>query len=195
MIVCNALNLVYIDVPKTGSKTIEHILKSKYKGIHIRNNLGGQGGHRRIVPEDYKEYTRLVTVRNPYTRALSHWHYNKENKNLYSVTNRLGFKNVDSFDDFLDFLLFINKYDSTELTHNICGWFSCSKFLSLCGFDIVLKTEKLNEMFNDLWFVEKKVGLPVTNKSQNKSFNYSKKQQDKIIEWAGDDFDLFNYRK
>jgi hypothetical protein len=126
--------------------------------------------------------------------VLSHWHYNRENRNLQVVADKFKYK-IDSFDNFLDFLLFINEYDKSEQAHDICGWFSCSRYLSLCGFDSIIKTEELNEMFNDLWFVKQKVTLPVTNTSNNQSFEFSKKQRDKIIKWAEDDFDMFNYRK
>jgi len=194
MIVCDKIKLVYIDVPKTGSVTIDTVLKENFGGKLISNESNGQTKHCRVIPNQYREYTRLATVRNPYTRVLSHWFYNTENHNLQRVANKFKYK-VDSFDRFLDFLLFINENEVSELQHDICGWFSCSKYLNLCGFDTIIKTEELNEMFNNLWFVEKKIILPVTNTSKNRSFNFTQSQLNKIIKWAEDDFDMFNYRK
>lgn len=193
MIVCQHLRITYIDVPKTGSATIDRILKKNYEGRLLSNKVHGSSKHKRTIPLEYSEFTRIATVRDPYTRAVSQYLYNKQNKNLQEMTRRFSVS-IESFDDFLDFLLRMDEHPADTMFHHICGWFGQSKYLSTMGYDVLLHTEKLEEEFNALSWVKTPLVLPLLNTSRKEEINLTSEQKSKIIRWAGSDFEEFGYK-
>lgn len=195
MIVCENLKMIYIDVPKTGSATIDNILLDNFDGKIVRRVIEGTDKHNRIIPHKYSEYTKIATVRHPYTRTISQYAYNYSNNNLEKVSKKLQQK-IKCFDSFLDFCIYLDsEYEYTELDNDICGWFSCTKYLKPSGYDIYLKQEDLQNEFNSLSFVENFIEIPVTNKSPNMEIILTEEQKQKIISFTKDDFIEFNYEK
>ena len=193
MILCQALGIVYIDVPKTGSATIDRTLKNNYQGRVLSNSVHGSTKHKRRIPSEYSNFTRIATVRDPYTRAVSQYLFNRQNNNLVEMTRRFNVE-IKSFDDFLDFLLFMDAHSADEMFHHICGWFGQSKYLSTTGYDVLLHTENLQEEFNALSWVKTPLVLPKLNLSRKEEINLTSEQKSKIIRWAGSDFEEFGYK-
>ncbi len=195
MIVCEELKLIYVDVPKTGSVTVDTILKEHFNGKLINNSKNGQTKHMRTVPGKYAYYRRMATVRHPYARMISQYNYNVENGNLDKVAAEFKVV-ISSFDDFLNFSHYIeSEYPETETKHNIAGWFSCSKYLDLLKPEFIIQTEDLAAQFNKLWFVKTPVVVPHRNESKSQKFNLSDTQKQKIQQIAEKDFELYNYKK
>jgi len=65
MIVSDKHKYVYIGIPRTGSKSMNHWLCSYFDG----RNHGGH--HDYEVPEEVSDYLVFTVVRNPYDRAVS----------------------------------------------------------------------------------------------------------------------------
>lgn len=150
MIIVDHLNLIYIAVPKTGSATIQNVLRNEFNGKRINRDLPGINNHRRVIPKEYREYMRVASIRHPYSRTVSQFTYGYNKNKLENIQVKFGVK-VQNFNHFLDFCLDINsKYDCSELDHDICGWFSCSKFLKLCGYDKVIRQEYLQQDFSQI---------------------------------------------
>lgn len=195
MIVCEALKLIYVDVPKTGSVTVDTILKEHFNGKLINNSKNGQTKHMRTVPGKYAYYRRIATVRHPYSRMISQYNYNVENGNLDKVAAEFKIV-ISNFDDFLNFSHYVeSEYPATETKHNIAGWFSCSKYLELLKPEFIIQTEDLAAQFNNLWFVKTPITLPLTNESKSDKFELSDAQKQKIQQIAEKDFELYNYKK
>lgn len=65
MIISDKHKFVYIGIPRTASKSMNHWLCSYFDG---RSHAGH---HDYLVPEDAKDYLIFTVVRNPYDRAVS----------------------------------------------------------------------------------------------------------------------------
>lgn len=65
MIISDKHRYVYIGIPRTGSKSMNHWLCEHFDG----RNLGGH--HDYDVPEDVSDYLIFTVVRNPYDREVS----------------------------------------------------------------------------------------------------------------------------
>jgi hypothetical protein len=71
------------------------------------------------------------------------------------------------------------------------------KYLKPLGYDILLRQEYLKEDLQQLSFIDN-LDLPTKNRNKNKlswADEYTEKRKRKIIQWAGDDFDLFGYSR
>ena len=188
MLINHELKYIYIDTPKTGSTSVEKVLKEY--GFQIIERQDKNIRHNRIIDPKYLNYTKIATVRNPYTRTLSQWTFNK------ILRKRLDeFENLEQFTDWL--IDIDNMYDTKEINHNICGWFSCSKYLELTGYDIILHQENLEEDINELEFITNPVKLDIINDSNSKTYkellNNNIKQ--KINQYCEKDFTQFGYIK
>ena len=178
MLVSDKFRFIYIDVPKTGSTTLDTVFKKYCSGRYI-NRTKTSKKHRRSIPEQYKSYKKLVSVRNPYTRILSHYYWNKKQ-------NRLHLFNVSNFDEFLDFSVGLNKYNELEnLQHDIAGWFSCARFLRPIGYDVVLKQESLETDLKQLRFIPEDIEVPKINKIKYPSWEELKTSErvEKVNLW------------
>ncbi|MHC4914800.1 MAG: hypothetical protein ACYTGB_04855 [Planctomycetota bacterium] len=65
MIVSDIHRYIYIGIPRTGSKSMNHWLSEHFDG----RNLGGH--HDYIVPDEFADYLVFTVVRNPYDRRTS----------------------------------------------------------------------------------------------------------------------------
>ena len=65
MIISDTHRYVYIGIPRTGSKSMNHWL------IEHFNGRWHGGHHDYAVPEEAADYLVFAIVRNPYDRALS----------------------------------------------------------------------------------------------------------------------------
>lgn len=66
MLVCNKHRIVFLAIPKTGTRTIYDVLKTHFDGVLYKEHLS-------TMPAKYKKYKSFTIVRNPYDRAVSQW--------------------------------------------------------------------------------------------------------------------------
>ena len=186
MLINHEIKYIYIDTPKTGSTSVENVLFKH--GFEIVYRQDKNERHNRIISPKYKNYTKIATVRNPYTRTLSQWTFNK------ILKNRLDeFENIEQFTDWL--IDIDNMYNTNEIDHDICGWFSCSKYLEKTGYDIILHQENLEEDINELEFITTPVKLDRINDSNSKEYTklLNKNVKEKINQYCKNDFAEFDY--
>lgn len=188
MLVNHKLKYIYLDTPKTGSTSVETALMTR--GFSFVRREDKNVRHCRNIPAGCEDYTKIATVRNPYTRTLSHWTFNK------LIRERLP--EFKDFEQFVDWLVELdNQYDTNETNHDICGYFSCSKYLERTGYDIILHQENLQQELNELDFIEQPIQLQSINDSKSlehiELLTPSVKQ--KINQYCKNDFEQFNYKE
>ena len=74
MIICEEKKWVFIRNPKTASKSITKHLIENFNCLNIIHEY-----HSASVPNEYKEFTAFVCVRNPLSRAISAWLHVSQN--------------------------------------------------------------------------------------------------------------------
>ena len=90
MMVGTHMRVIYIDPPKTGSQTMDRFFKNlgctpvQYKQFGKMVDK-----HQRVIPDAYKDFKTIASVRNPYRRALSYYFYDKRRK--YNFINRVKY--------------------------------------------------------------------------------------------------------
>lgn len=68
MIICEEEKWVFVRNPKTASKSITKYLIENFNCLNIIQKY-----HSPLVPNEYKEFTAFICVRNPLSRAVSAW--------------------------------------------------------------------------------------------------------------------------
>lgn len=179
MMISTKLRMVYIDVPKTASFTLDTLFEEDGWEL-IKHDQGIK--HRRVIPNNAKNFTIVASVRNPFDRATSFYFFRKELK-----------QEKESFDDFLDILLSTKKLDASYKKKNLYIFFPICKYLKPIGYDIILRQENLVEDLKQIGY--NNVTLETKNKLDRPSWGdmYTKKREEKIIEWAEADFEEFGY--
>ena len=195
MIVCHKHKFVYFNIPKTGTNSIEELFKKRFKGNIFkpkgRGITSGMKTHFRGVPVGVEHFDRIISVRNPYTRVLSMYNFEKskgKGKNLW------GRKPFVSYCEWVLKLTQIHDFD--EPADSAYRYFSCSKYGKLNGWQKFIRMENLIEDINGLGYGE--VGkIPHINPSHGRSWDQVKTPEiiEIINEWADDDFELFGYQR
>lgn len=180
MIICDSLEIVYIDVPKTASLSLDTFFKSKGGQLH-KHSQGLK--HGRSIPPRAHSYTKVASVRNPFDRVTSFYYFRK-------MRNQTS----DSFDEFLDFLLKTKDYGPGYNDLNTYIFFPICKYLQPIGYDVILKQESLEKDLKQLLGFQE-INLETKNKINRPTWGYmyNKERAEKIIEWAEQDFELFGY--
>lgn len=185
MIVHDDLKFIYVDIPKTGSLTLDTIFKD-IGGTVLTNKHNNTLKHSRIILEQHKDYMVIASVRNPYDRALSYYHYSY---------NR-GTTNAQTFGQYLTGLRNLEKYKSDTLVFREYQMFPLHRYLSVFPhIDYVIHLEYIN---NDLKQLPFDVGdyIPHKNSTKHPPFDYkNKKAIAEINRWAGQDFEMFGYER
>src|SRR6056300_1476733 len=90
---------VYIDIPKTGSCSIEEVF-NKYKSDwkHPKAFEDTTYKHSRQIPNFAKDYYKIASVRNPYDRIISFYYYFMERHLVIKPY-------MESFEKFLDYAI------------------------------------------------------------------------------------------
>ena len=194
MIVSNKNKFIYFDVPKTASLSLDNIFLQHAEGIFIRppftSNLSNK--HCRIIPQFAKDYTKIISVRNPYDRMTSFYYFHVKRK---VELQQMG---ISTFDEFIDYCLNVtNKYDATVEDGLMYRYFPIWKYVKPTGYDIVIKLESLREDLSKLNFLPKDIILPTENQNSHPDWEEveTPERKEKIQLWAGEDFELFGYEK
>jgi hypothetical protein len=185
VLISNKHKFVYIDIPKTGSISIEQFFQKNYAGTRLHPDEKYQK-HRLDIPEQYQNYEKIISVRNPYDRFVSYFFYHR--KKRYSP------QGLDTLEQFGEYLVKLPK----SLDRDIYLFYPMWRYIEAVGeYDTVLKLECLEEDLLQLGFVKQVVNLPYSNKTMHPSWDEIQTPHltDLVHEWAGKDFDLFGYDK
>jgi len=194
MIVNSILGLVYIDPPKTGSQTMDMIFK-KLGGYIVEYKWQDKmvDKHQRVLPKEFKNFKTLATVRDPYRRALSFYHYDRKRE--------INFLDLDmsTFKTYLEGII-EKTSDAPADTNDMAVYrhFPQWKYLSTNHIDHVIHLESIRTDLLKAGIRLKGNRMPKYNRGR-----YTEKWNDvktpELIElvniWAGDDFDLYGYEK
>jgi len=189
MIISDEFKFVYIDVPKTGSVSFERTFRENFSGKQVypthNKNLAK---HCREIPEYAKDYTTVVSVRNPYTRAVSLYSYHLRATGMTTAAY--------SFENFLDMIIANQeKYEKD----NYLMYLSIHRYLSpilLNESTHFIQLEHAEEQINKLSFVNTGIKLPWRNHGESPSEDVlTPSAIDKINRWANDEFEQFGYEK
>jgi len=195
MYISDKYKIIFIAIPKTGTRTIYNVLETHFQG-YLYND------HELIIPWKYRRYKSFIIQRNPYDRACSmYWSLCKRIGDKYGYIEKLE---ENTFVNFLKLLR--NKY---YLTDNIRGshCYPQSLFHTKNRIDNIISFENLENEFNQLDFVHERILLPqmnptvIYNTQQNlearppSSELLNSESIQLINEIYKDDFDLLPYDK
>lgn len=154
MVVSHDYKIVFIAIPKTGTRSILHYMEEYLNG-HMYEN------HKTTVPREFRNYFTFCVVRNPYSRIVSHWYSGSqrgEHCKKYRFAEVLG-KDSPSLDLYLDYLLNKESYEDrlrwpfevrqVDYLHN--------------RIDAMLRFETIEEDFASLPFVRQGTSLGFHN--------------------------------
>lgn len=153
MIICNKQKVVFVAVPKTGTRSIYKVLQNQYNGQRLSDHL-------QVVPKQYKNYFTFIIKRNPYDRACSlYWALCRRNPTFdqYGWLESLKQKKFENnFENFL-------KIAISGKRHRIDHPIPQHRFHNRNRIDAILRFENLQEDFNNLPFVKEWIELPRMN--------------------------------
>ena len=187
MIISQYFQYVFVSVPKTGTQTMFATLVDHYHGER------SGGFHERRIPGVAKLWYTFSIVRNPFERAVSLW---------YSTTQRnpkddhYGFRAAcPDVDNPASFINWIATNPPCVRPWAPLTWTQYEQLYGI-ALDTVLHTENLNHEFNQLPFVATPRDIGRRNVATRKLPTHAYMSQDlerAIVNWAGDDFQRYNY--
>jgi len=150
MIISTDHRIVFMAIPKTGTRSIYACMKEYFGGIVTSD-------HARSVPLGYKHFYLFTVVRNPYHRAVSIWWSTckRNNDKRHFISKYLKEDNT-----FLNFCRRIGDIDQGEnlvVTHRQAEWLRSNYF------DKILRFENLNKEWLDMPFNTKQIPLDNIN--------------------------------
>lgn len=186
------LKLVYLDPPKTGSQTIDKLLWFNGCSYLKYKTTSGKmvNKHQRIIPDNFKNYKVFASVRNPYTRALSMYNFDRKRK-----YNFIGLE-MKTFEDYMTGIIAKTAHLPADIEDlKYYRYFPCWKYLSLQPIDHVIHMERITEDLNDAG-ITLPISEPLINRGKyKKTFDDIKTPEliDMINTWAGTDFEQYGY--
>ena len=169
---------IFIHIPKNAGTSIEEyfgngsvrIQPSKHADIHeIKVKF----------KNSYNNYRKFTIIRNPYDKMVSWYFYLKRN---------LGDYNIVEFNDWIkDPSKFWHANDPISFLKPQCDWIDNT--VEIIRFENL--DNELNKFFN------KKINLPITNKSNHNHYleYYNEQSLNIIYNKYKEDFEKFNYKK
>ena len=125
-------------------------------------------GHTNWLPETATEYTRILPIRNPYSRVVSQW---KE-----------GLK----YDSNLDFDHWFLVHSKQQIQFPVT---------KLYRYDKLIKVENIEQELRDLSLFNEEHEFPHSNKSDDSDFELSERHKEIIYHMHYSDFDEGQYEK
>jgi len=182
MIYSNKHNYVYYEVPKTGSSSIKLFLKTYYGGM----------GEKRHVRKVTSHTVKIASVRNPYARVVSQYFFEEQR-------GRKERQDIVNFDMFLDYLLEQDKHPANTRETKKYVYFTQSKFLYFVEPTHIIKQENIWEDLQKLPFFNKNIQQKLAKVQQSVHDSwieyYNKEREEKVYNWALEDFKQFNYER
>ena len=194
MVISDKHKYFFCSMPKAGTHLLYHLLTKYFDGIRLPHDKSWHHTIAKgIIPAAYKDYYKFSIVTNPFRRAVSCWKP-LAHEPLYAKqrgwAEKLGGKS------FLQYTRFIKQSD---MKHFLIA--SQSRLFGSLKFDKILHLDNIQEEFNTLPFIQKKIEVPVIfslNKFKNKDDwkkLYSPEAVFNVLTAWGEDFDKFNYEK
>lgn len=203
MIISDAHKIIYLDPPKTASCTLDHIMLQYAGGYTLKYLDKDYEGkerlflkHNRKIPPDKQNYTKIATVRNPFSRIISSYYFHIKRGVLHYPLPHIPKKVTydDTYlDDFIDVSIKLSQWPDDVIDHKIYILFPCSKFLSILNPDIIIHSESIEQDLKQINFLPHNIDIPIINKNEYPLTPITKKRQEKIIQWAEKDFSLYGY--
>ncbi|WP_013322737.1 sulfotransferase family 2 domain-containing protein [Gloeothece verrucosa] len=179
-------NFVFIHINKTGGRSIEKALNLAFQHKTALEKIDEIGQHK------WDKVYKFTTVRNPWDKVVSHFHYRVETNQTNLRAKPIKFKEwvklaygyKDSF-----------YYDSPKMFMPQLDWITDHEGKILV--DFICRFENLSQ---DFGAVCKKIGKNVTlpHINSSKHGNYREYYDDDTIEiiakWFSKDIDNFGYR-
>ena len=204
MIVCPNEKIVFMNIPKTGTRSVLQFLQANMQEVKSR-------GHQTDPPKQFltDEYFRFTTIRNPYDRACSHyWAMCRRGNDRYGYLRAM---NQMKLDNSLKSYLIITMDDITSRQsggrQKKTGHPFNPQMAYIEGKNVhqFIHLENIDEEFKTLPFIDGKVTLPHANTTTEKSTknpNYiprppwqelvGKEEAEMINEMCKVDFDAFS---
>lgn len=66
MIISNKHKVVFVAIPKTGTRSVYNSLRNVFAGELYKE-------HHKVIPKEYRDFFKFTIVRNPYDRIVSVW--------------------------------------------------------------------------------------------------------------------------
>lgn len=211
LLVSHKLQLLHIHVPKTGGTTINSVLRDWDKNAKPLTRRAHEPAAfvAEAYPDEFENYIKIASVRNPWARAVSLYNYRRASLETRQHENWPPHWPSQNEVAGMDFLQFLQK-GASESECEICPprdanrtvWLepSCSAWLSIEGqicVDRVLRTETLDD---DLRALCKDLGAPSSqiphlNKTTNRSYQsyYNDQTRAFIAERYRADVSTFGY--
>ena len=180
--------VIFIHIPKNAGTSIETYFANESVRIQPRKHADIHE-IKRDFKNSYNNYKKFTIIRNPYDKMVSWYFYLKRN---------LGENhNVIEFNDWIIDLFITHKSvfpfkfwhanDPVSFLKNQHEWIDDTV--------VVIKYENLNKEINS--FFNKKIDLPVINKSNHKHYlnYYNKYALDIVYNRYKKDFKKYNYKK
>jgi hypothetical protein len=181
---------IFIEVPKTGTTTVCHVLKTHFRGLQplvYPNKHFPLGQYKKMFPKETQTYFKFSFVRNPWSRVVSLFHRNE------GVQMR----------DKMTFIEFVNWIELATDTSVKCNKFPKKNMLDFfkinnkVNMDFIGKFENLQEDFNTIC---DKIGiprqkLPHRNKSKHQHYTeyYDDETKQIVAEKYAKDIEYFGY--
>lgn len=198
MIVSVTRQIVFVAIPKTGTRSIYECLMESFDGLYISDHL-------KEVPKKYRNYFVFTVVRNPYSRTVSSWWSTCKRENDKRKYIQKYLKKENTFLNFCRHLEQINREINYPHIHPQAEWLTRNQF------DKIVRFENLELEWLVLPFNTNKVPLPhinPTTKVQIGKFgpgnpvardqftSYLCDESVQIInDFYSEDFDLTGYKK
>ena len=183
MLISDKYKYIFISIPKTGTTAIQSFLLENDKScvlntVQIKGKEVSVDEHikteklKKIMGDQFNEYTVFTFIRNPYMRKVSGYFFYKNGDTLHShyfIRNLMANMNI-----LLTKLIPFSIWSIVKPSKKLTDYFFDKDNQLLI--DLVGKTENLNE---DLLMICEKIGIelsskkiPVKNKSTNSTVEY-----------------------
>ncbi len=171
---------VFISTPKCATHTMYDVLQKDFGGKRLKPY------HRREVPDEHKDKFRFTAVRNPYSRAVCMW-WIMTNSKFYSEPYHKTVRRKN----LINYLNWVRVPSNQVRRMKILTWTQCQWHPNDIEF---IKLESLQEDFDALPFVNKKIILPRHLKRTPEVLNVLNAETRALIrEWCAEDFRRFDY--
>ena len=170
---------IFIHIPKTAGTSISSYFNERQIRLRVQPGKHDTINHiKQRFSNLYDSYSNFTVVRNPYDRMVSWYSFLKGNSS----------KEVVSFNEWIK--------DHSKLWHiDDPKYFAGPQYVWINETVSILKYENLKEDLNN--FFNKKIDLPIINKSKRKDYlsYYNEESLDIVYNKHREDFKRFNYKK
>jgi len=150
MIISDIYKYIYIAIPKTGTRSIYHILRKYYEG-QLHND------HGTIIPITKRAYFTFTSIRNPYDRACSAYCSTCDIKTDQYRYKRI-FKEQGLPNTFKSYLTLLSKGQGMiDTSYPQQRWFNNNRI------DYIIRMEKFEDDIRCLPFIDHDIEIPKLN--------------------------------